>query len=126
VNPENLLASGYTQTLQDTNIKGGAATACLGVYRRDGVLSTAKYVSRWESIEKERRGGGADELGAFVVWETQDTRYFGRGRYTMLRNRRHMYASAPPLLPTPTSTYNVPRASIVLSSSPTFPSASAT
>jgi len=59
VNPENLLASGYVQTLQDKNIKGGAATACLGVYRRDGVLSTAKCVSRWESIEvEEGRGGG--------------------------------------------------------------------
>jgi len=42
VEPKDLLASGYTQVLDDPNIEGGAATACLGVYKTDGVLSVAK------------------------------------------------------------------------------------
>ena len=42
VDPKDLLAGGFEQLLKNPEIKGGATTACLGVYKTDGVLNVAK------------------------------------------------------------------------------------
>ena len=53
VDPRDLLARGYEQIPEDAGIKGGASTACLGVYKPDGVLSVAKWVPNGATL----RGG---------------------------------------------------------------------
>ena len=53
VDPRDLLASGFKQIPEDAGIKGGASTACLGVYKPDGVLSVAKWVPNGATL----RGG---------------------------------------------------------------------
>ena len=45
VNPRALMAAGYLQILIEGRVRGGASTACVGVYKPDGTFSAAKYHS---------------------------------------------------------------------------------